>query len=186
MTRDDAEEWTACREVHGNVLMRDIALGIKLKVHKALGISRDEWVDRIGVSIRSVEDRRKAVEELKAEGLSNREIADVVGVAESTVRRDKEESAPDSDRIVAQEDFSDTNAELARFKKEIQKSAKAAKSDVQRMKAELSKYTEYIDEIDFEDIHDAAFRAMGSWRSLVEEISKSINTERIKQKRGLR
>lgn len=40
----------------------------------------------------AVEDRRKAVEELAAEGLSNRSIAETLGVGEATVRRDVDAS----------------------------------------------------------------------------------------------
>ena len=42
----------------------------------------------------TVPDRREAVKELTAEGMSQREIGDVLGVDEKTVRRDAADAAP--------------------------------------------------------------------------------------------
>jgi hypothetical protein len=64
------------------------ALGFKLGVPEALGLARREWADRIGHTLRSIEQRRGAVAELSAEGFSNRAIADALGVSAMTVGRD--------------------------------------------------------------------------------------------------
>ena len=49
-----------------------------------------EWAETYHGYLKiSVQERRGAVDELAIEGLSNREIADVVGIDESTVRADK-------------------------------------------------------------------------------------------------
>jgi 16S rRNA G966 N2-methylase RsmD len=91
MERDDAEEFTQSlgQIVGGSV--RQILLADRLGVPKALGYARlEDWVnDRLGGYAKlPVSDRRETVAELKAEGLSNRKIAEVLGVDERTVRND--------------------------------------------------------------------------------------------------
>jgi DNA-binding NarL/FixJ family response regulator len=49
----------------------------------------------IGYAKMSIPERRDAVAELIDEGNSNREIANVLGVDEKTVRNDAEKSAPE-------------------------------------------------------------------------------------------
>lgn len=75
---------------------RQIALGEKLGIPKALGLSTQEWVEqRLGGYVRlSVEERHGAVRELKGEGLPNTKIAEVLGVDETTVRRDSANAEP--------------------------------------------------------------------------------------------
>jgi hypothetical protein len=62
---------------------RQIALAKRLSVLDALGLSTEEWVrSRLGGYIRmSIEDRREAVKSLTDDGLSTREIGDVLGVS---------------------------------------------------------------------------------------------------------
>lgn len=69
---------------------KQIALAKRLGVPKALGLSVEDWVQRrLGGYIRmNVDDRREAVKELAAEGLSQREIAEVVGASPMTINRD--------------------------------------------------------------------------------------------------
>src|SRR5580704_7650338 len=88
LTKPDAEEFSQALEQIGEGWFRQLALGIKLGVPEALGLTRREWSDRIGVTVRGAAERRGAVTELSAEGLSNRAIADVLGVDDRTVRRD--------------------------------------------------------------------------------------------------
>ena len=83
----DAEEYT---QALGQVVAggwRQIALGQRLGVPKALGLSIDEWVQkRLGGYVKlSIEERRQAVVELHAEGQSQRQIAKVIGVDQKTV-----------------------------------------------------------------------------------------------------
>jgi hypothetical protein len=91
VNRSDAEEYT---QALGQVVAggyRQVALGVRLGVPKALGLSTPQWVeDRLGGYVRmSVPDRREAAAELVNEdGMSKREAAEVIGVGESTVRRD--------------------------------------------------------------------------------------------------
>jgi site-specific DNA-methyltransferase (adenine-specific) len=90
MNKDDAEEYTqSLGQVVGGA-WRQIALAKRLGVPKALGLSTEEWVNkRLGGYVKTtVEDRRKAVAELAAEGASTREIAEVIGVNNATVHRD--------------------------------------------------------------------------------------------------
>jgi hypothetical protein len=91
MNPADAEEYT---QALGQVVAggwRQVALGKRLGVPTALGISTEEWVeDRLGGYVRlSLPDRREAVAELTEEGMSSDEIGDVLGVDGSTVRRDR-------------------------------------------------------------------------------------------------
>src|SRR5690606_4836502 len=69
---------------------RQIALGKKLGVPQALGLTVREWVEtRLGGYVRmSIEERKQAVLELAEEGHSQREIGEVLGVSEATVNRD--------------------------------------------------------------------------------------------------
>lgn len=90
MERQDAEEYTRSlgQVVGGSWGM--IALADRLGVPAALGMSTREWVEtRLGGYVKlTIEDRREAVAELAAEGLSQRGIASVLGVDPMTVNRD--------------------------------------------------------------------------------------------------
>jgi hypothetical protein len=89
---EDAEEYT---QALGQVVAggwRQIALGQRLGVPKALGLSTEAWVKgRLGgyIAMQAPDRQAGPVAELTAEGMSAREIADVVGVDESTVVRDR-------------------------------------------------------------------------------------------------
>lgn len=79
---------------------------------EALGLSTREWVDeRLGGYVRlSIPERREAVAELTAEGMSTRGIADILGVGQSTVDRDVDAIDPDGsdeEEEVAEEAESD-------------------------------------------------------------------------------
>jgi hypothetical protein len=104
---EDAEEY-----VSGS--WRQIALAKRLGVPQALGLSVEDWVTaRLGGYIKlSIPDRREAVEELAADGLSTREIGDVLGVDQSTVVRDANASSEqgNSQEISAAEDQPDAFA----------------------------------------------------------------------------
>jgi hypothetical protein len=91
MDPQDAEEYT---QALGQVVAgswRQVALGKRLGVPQALGITTEEWVqDRLGGYVRlSIPERREAVAELTEEGMSTREIGDVLGVDNATVHRDQ-------------------------------------------------------------------------------------------------
>lgn len=96
MRPEDAEEYT---QALGQVVAgswRQVALGKRLGVPEALGISTAAWVeDRLGGYVRlSITERREAVKELTAppeeggSGMSMREAADILGVGKSTVSDD--------------------------------------------------------------------------------------------------
>jgi len=90
MRREDAEEYTqALGQVVGGS-WRQIALGQRLGVPEALGVSTRAWVQhRLGGYVRlPVEERRQAARELTDDGLSQRQAGDVLGVAPSTVNDD--------------------------------------------------------------------------------------------------
>ena len=96
LSPDDAEEYT---QALGQVVAggyRQVALGERLGVPNALGLSTREWVQhRLGGYVQmSVPDRREAAAELTAEGMSQRQVADVLGVGVATVNRDLD-SVPD-------------------------------------------------------------------------------------------
>lgn len=93
MKPEQAEEYT---QALGQIVAggwRQIALGEKLGVPKALGLSTREWVTtRLGGYVKiSVAERHGAVSELKQQGLDQRQIAAVVGVSEATISSDVSE-----------------------------------------------------------------------------------------------
>jgi hypothetical protein len=88
ISKQDAEEFSQTLEQIGEGWFRQLALGIKLGVPEALGLTRRQWSDRLGVKVRNAEERRDAVIELTDEGLSRRAVGDVLGVDDRTVRRD--------------------------------------------------------------------------------------------------
>lgn len=97
LSREEAEEYT---QALGQVVAggwRQVALGRRLGVPEALGLTTREWVDqRLGGYVRlSIEDRREAVKELTEDGLTTREAASVLGVDQSTVVRDANASSTD-------------------------------------------------------------------------------------------
>lgn len=98
LNREDAEEFT---QGLGNVVggtYKIIASAQRMGVPEALGLTTDQWVNqRLGGYVKmTIEDRREAVKELADEGLSEREIAGIIGVSQATVHRDLDsfESTP--------------------------------------------------------------------------------------------
>lgn len=90
MNEDDAEEYT---QALGQVVAggwRQVALGERLGVPKALGLSTRDWVEqRLGGYVRmGINERKEAAKELADEGMKQREIAAVLGVSPMTVNRD--------------------------------------------------------------------------------------------------
>lgn len=81
----------------------------------ALGLSREEWVQRKfnGPVRLSIAERRQVVSALSADGLSQRQIADVVGVDASTVNRDIAVANATEDEESPQYDAGFANAVVA-------------------------------------------------------------------------
>lgn len=101
MNQDDAEEYT---QALGQVVAggwRQVALGERLRVPEALGLSTKEWVEqRLGGYVRmSIPERREAVAELTEEGLSQTAISEVTGVDRKTIRKwqDGDEEIPNDE-----------------------------------------------------------------------------------------
>jgi hypothetical protein len=94
----DAEEYS---QALGQVVAgswRQVALGVRLGVPAALGLSTRQWVEeRLGGYVRlSIDDRREAAAELTANGHSQREAADILGVAHKTIDRDLDPVSDDT------------------------------------------------------------------------------------------
>ena len=92
MNLEDAEEYT---QALGQVVAggwRQVALGERLGVPSALGLTTRDWVEqRLGGYVRmSIPERREAVAELTEQGLTTRQAADVLGVDHATVARDRQ------------------------------------------------------------------------------------------------
>jgi hypothetical protein len=89
MDRADAEEYSESLGQIGAGWWRQIAWAHRQKIPEALGLSRREWVETYhGYLKMPVEQRREAVAQLVAEGFSQREVADTLGVDDRTVGRD--------------------------------------------------------------------------------------------------
>jgi len=93
---EDAEEYT---QALGQVVAggwRQIALGQRLGVPKALKLSVEDWVkQRLGGYVKySVAERQEAVKALAADGLGERKIRGVLGIDRKTVRKDLGRSGP--------------------------------------------------------------------------------------------
>jgi len=98
MDAEDAEEYT---QALGQIVAggwRQIALGERLGVPNALGLTTREWVEqRLGGYVRlNIPERREATAELIAEGMTQKQAGDVLGVDARTVRRDIEADASDA------------------------------------------------------------------------------------------
>src|SRR6516164_3575401 len=92
MTKEEAEEFTQAQEQIGRGWWRNILWAQKQGIPESLGLSVPQWAHRIGGYMRlSIEERREAVAELSAAGMSQRAIADVLGVNQATVHRDKDD-----------------------------------------------------------------------------------------------
>jgi hypothetical protein len=88
--REDAEEYTQALGQALGAGWRQIALGQRLGVPEALGVTTRAWVQqRLGGYVRlPVEERRHAAKELTGDGLTQRQAGDVLGVNAGTVNRD--------------------------------------------------------------------------------------------------
>jgi hypothetical protein len=90
MTKDEAQEYSASIGQIGEGWWRQIAWAHRQGIPMLLGLTTREWAEKYcGYLKIAVSERREAIMELAAEGLSNRAIADVIGVAEGTIRNDK-------------------------------------------------------------------------------------------------
>lgn len=90
MNYADAEEYTAAlgQSFGGNY--RLVKLAVDLEVPQTLGLSVRDWVEtRLGGYVKmAIPERQSAVAELAADGMTQRQIADVLGVANGTVAAD--------------------------------------------------------------------------------------------------
>jgi protein gp37 len=100
----DAEEGTDALSQLLTGWWRRVLLDIKNGVPEKLSLTPEEWIkERIGAQVKmAVEERRKAVAEMKADGLSTRQIALVLGVSHTTVVRETGTNVPET-KITAAE-----------------------------------------------------------------------------------
>lgn len=102
MDAEEAEEITrGLAQVHAGGYRLTLAMW-RQGVPEAMGLTLPEWQERLGGYIRlSIPERKEAARELDSEGLTQREIASVLGVGQATVHRDlddpHESSGDDSD-----------------------------------------------------------------------------------------
>ena len=87
MNREEAEEYTQGLEQSLSGSWRMFAWAQRNGIPKAMGLSTEEWVQRVGGYVKlSPPERLDAIVQLKEEGHSNRDIAKFLGVSEGTVR----------------------------------------------------------------------------------------------------
>lgn len=112
ISQDEAEELTVgLGQIHAGGWRMTASL-IRLGVPKALGLSNEDWVkDRLGGTVRlAIDERREAVEELTAEGMSQREIAAAIGVSQPTVNSDlRDPNLSPEPETLSSESVSDQN-----------------------------------------------------------------------------
>lgn len=96
MTPEDAEEYTQSLGQIVGGSWRQIALGKRLGVPRALGLTTEQWVrERLSGYIKlSIDERREAVKDLTADGQSTREVAEILGVSHVTVADDVKKLTP--------------------------------------------------------------------------------------------
>ena len=99
MNIQDAEEFTQALGLVMAGGYRIIIQAKKLGVPQALGLTVEEWVQtRLGGYVRmSVPYRREVVKELAAEGMTQREIGEVLGMSQPTVGRDLDANGSTND-----------------------------------------------------------------------------------------
>jgi hypothetical protein len=96
---EDAEEFLSAHGRSGEGWWRMTALGIRLGVPEALGIDVVEYGNRLGGYFKlPIEERREAVAELAAEGMTQKDIAASLGIGQATVSRDSNGSSQASDQ----------------------------------------------------------------------------------------
>lgn len=124
MKKEDAEEFSSIADTQSDAWWRQLGLGVKMGVHTALNMKRDEWLK--GRAERVARSKQLDVFlELKAEGHSNRSIAAITGVSPKTVDRaiNASNDAPDTgntnENKAGDEDIASNDApnELAQEKK---------------------------------------------------------------------
>lgn len=90
ITPEQAEEWT---QANAQVLgggFRLVKLSLDMGIAKSLGMTQEDYVnERLGGYTRyAIKPRREIVAELDGEGYTTRQIAEILGVNQSTVVRD--------------------------------------------------------------------------------------------------
>lgn len=89
MTLAGAREYSESIGQIGDGWWRQIAWARKHGIPEALGMTTREWAEKYHGYLKiPVAERREAVAELAADGMSQREIADVIGVNQATVCND--------------------------------------------------------------------------------------------------
>jgi len=97
MDEASALEYSQSLAQIGDGWWRQMVWAARQGIPAAMGMTVDEWRSTYyGHLHLPAPERREAVAELAAEGMKNTEIADVLGVGEATVRRDRKPS-PDGE-----------------------------------------------------------------------------------------
>ena len=192
MNRADAEEYT---EALGQVVAggyRLVAHAQRLGVPKALGLSTPEWVEqRLGGYVRmSIPDRRDAVAELSEEGMSTREIGDVLGVNHATAARDavanattqsgasreiESEPVANATRYPDAEDTEDGQAVLkhpAVQRERMRESFYTAAEATAKLVVEFEALIEGLDGEHRDSAHSTALQALDTWRQILHHLER--------------
>lgn len=147
MNREDAQEWLESLQQVGEGWYRQVALAVRANAHKALGMERREFAARIGGRLI---DPRPAILELHQEGMSQKAIADVLGVSDSdTVRRilreegrvalssgEAERSSSAGESAALRSDVDSTSQEITTAEEKL------LRAEVKKLKAEVKKARE--------------------------------------------
>lgn len=145
ITKDDAEEYTNSLAQHLVASYRQIELAHRMGVPAALGFSSlKDWVNtRLGGYMKlSVDQRKEAIKELEAQGYTkNTKMAEIVGVSEMTIRRDRSTNVVQVNSEQGKPKRQSTNVEqtkLAEQLKQLTEKINNMNEENRKLKGELS------------------------------------------------
>ncbi len=179
---------------------RLLALEVRRGTPKALGVTNEEWCQARGAKARrwAIPERREAVAELTADGLSTREIGDVLGVDHATAARDLEAMSGGGDEkpAVANATASEPDDELPALEDTDLGQQADASIEVRRHRAmrdfmhavektavllpQLENIVAGVLEVDAAQARQAAQRTQGTWERVTALLNERSGMRRVK------
>lgn len=135
MTPEQAEEYSQALGQVVSGSWRQVALGHVLGVPQALGLTTEEWVNgHLGGYVKlQVAERREAVTELRSNGHSQRETAEILGIGQATVHRDSNGSNEQKSKCRSDPNESPIAPDLKRRADEFKPKSEAERLEEERL-----------------------------------------------------